>query len=140
MQLKQLLKQMILALIGGTIYVLIEMMWRGYSHVSMFLLGSICFIFLGSLNESFSWDLGMIWQMFMGANFITVCELITGIIVNIWLKLEVWDYSGLPFNFMGQICLAYYGAWVFLSGIGIVVDDYLRHWLFDEEKPHYKIF
>ena len=140
MQLKQLLKQMILALIGGTIYVLIEFMWRGYSHVSMFLLGSICFIFLGSLNESFSWDLGMIWQMFMGANFITLCELITGVIVNIWLKLEVWDYSDLPFNFMGQICFAYYGAWVFLSGIGIVVDDYLRYWLFDEEKPHYKIF
>ena len=57
----------------------------------------------------------------------------------VWLELEVWDYSNLPFNFMGQICLPFSFAWTLLSGVAIVVDDYLRYLLFGEEKPHYKI-
>ena len=48
MRLKQMLKPIILALIGGTIYVLIELAWRGYSHVSMFILGALCFVLLGA--------------------------------------------------------------------------------------------
>lgn len=139
MRLKQILKPIILALIGGTIYVLIELAWRGYSHISMFVLGALCFVLLGGINEFFSWELGMIWQMLIGASIVTVLEFIVGVIVNIWLGLEVWDYSNLPLNFMGQICLPFSLAWVLLSGIAIVVDDYLRYWLFGEEKPHYKI-
>lgn len=139
MRLKQMLKPIILALIGGTIYVLIELAWRGYSHISMFLLGALCFVLLGGINEFFSWELGMIWQMLIGASIVTSLEFIVGVVVNIWLELEVWDYSNLPLNFMGQICLPFSLAWVLLSGIAIVVDDYLRYWLFGEEKPHYNI-
>ena len=62
-----------------------------------------------------------------------------GVIVNIWLKLGVWDYSGLPLNILGQVCLPFYFAWVGLSVVAIVFDDYLRYWFFGEEKPHYKI-
>lgn len=139
MRLKQMLKPIILALIGGTIYVLIELAWRGYSHISMFILGALCFVLLGGINEFFSWELGMIWQMLIGASIVTSLEFIVGVVVNIWLELEVWDYSNLPLNFMGQICLPFSLAWVLLSGIAIVVDDYLRYWLFGEEKPHYNI-
>jgi len=139
MRLKQMLKPIILALIGGTIYVLIELAWRGYSHISMFILGALCFVLLGGINEFFSWELGMIWQMLIGASIVTSLEFIVGAVVNIWLELEVWDYSNLPLNFMGQICLPFSLAWVLLSGIAIVVDDYLRYWLFGEEKPHYNI-
>lgn len=139
MRLKQMLKPIILALIGGTIYVLIELAWRGYSHSSMFVLGALCFVLLGGINEFFSWELGMIWQMLIGASIVTALEFVVGVIVNIWLEFEVWDYSNLPLNFMGQICLPFSLAWVLLSGIAIVVDDYLRYWLFGEEKPHYKI-
>jgi uncharacterized membrane protein len=134
-----MLKPIILALIGGTIYVLIELAWRGYSHISMFILGALCFVLLGGINEFFSWELGMIWQMLIGASIVTSLEFIVGAVVNIWLELEVWDYSNLPLNFMGQICLPFSLAWVLLSGIAIVVDDYLRYWLFGEEKPHYNI-
>ena len=126
MRLKQMLKPIILALIGGTIYVLIELAWRGYSHISMFILGALCFVLLGGINEFFSWELGMIWQMLIGASIVTSLEFIVGAVVNIWLELEVWDYSNLPLNFMGQICLPFSLAWVLLSGIAIVVDDYLR--------------
>lgn len=139
MQLKQMLKLIILALIGGTVYVLIELVWRGHSHISMFILGALCFVLLGGINEFFSWELGIVWQMLMGASIVTVLEFIVGIIVNIWLGLEIWDYSNLPFNFMGQICLPFSLAWTVLSGVAIIADDYLRYWLFGEEKPHYRI-
>lgn len=139
MQLKQILKLYILALIGGITYVLIELAWRGYSHISMFILGALCFVLLGGINEFLSWELGFVWQMLIGAGIVTILELIVGIVVNVWLGLEVWDYSNLPFNFMGQICLSFSFAWTLLSGVAIVVDDYLRYWLFGEEKPHYKI-
>lgn len=139
MQLKQILKLCILALIGGITYVLIELTWRGYSHISMFILGALCFVLLGGINEFLPWELGFVWQMLIGAGIVTILELIVGIVVNVWLGLEVWDYSNLPFNFMGQICLPFSFAWTLLSGVAIVVDDYLRYWLFGEEKPHYKI-
>lgn len=139
MQLKQILKLCILALIGGITYVLIELAWRGYSHISMFILGALCFVLLGGINEFLPWKLGFVWQMLIGAGIVTILELIVGIVVNVWLGLEVWDYSNLPFNFMGQICLPFSFAWALLSGVAIVVDDYLRYWLFGEEKPHYKI-
>ena len=139
MQLKQILKLCILALIGGITYVLIELAWRGYSHISMFILGALCFVLLGGINEFLPWELGFVWQMLIGAGIVTILDLIVGIVVNVWLGLEVWDYSNLPFNFMGQICLPFSFAWTLLSGVAIVVDDYLRYWLFGEEKPHYKI-
>ena len=139
MQLKQILKLCILALIGGITYVLIELAWRGYSHISMFILGALCFVLLGGINEFLPWELGFVWQMLIGAGIVTILELIVGIVVNVWLGLEGWDYSNLPFNFMGQICLPFSFAWTLLSGVAIVVDDYLRYWLFGEEKPHYKI-
>ena len=139
MQLKQILKLCILALIGGITYVLIELAWRGYSQISMFILGALCFVLLGGINEFLPWELGFVWQMLIGAGIVTILELIVGIVVNVWLGLEVWDYSNLPFNFMGQICLPFSFAWTLLSGVAIVVDDYLRYWLFGEEKPHYKI-
>lgn len=139
MQLKQILKLCILALIGGITYVSIELAWRGYSHISMFILGALCFVLLGGINEFLPWELGFVWQMLIGAGIVTILELIVGIVVNVWLGLEIWDYSNLPFNFMGQICLPFSFAWTLLSGVAIVVDDYLRYWLFGEEKPHYKI-
>lgn len=139
MQLKQILKLCVLALIGGITYMLIELAWRGYSHISMFILGSLCFLLLGGINEFLPWEFGFVWQMLIGAGIVTILELIFGIVVNVWLELEVWDYSNLPFNFMGQICLPFSFAWTLLSGVAIVVDDYLRYWLFGEEKPHYKI-
>ena len=125
MQLKQILKLCVLALIGGITYMLIELAWRGYSHISMFILGSICFLLLGGINEFLPWELGFVWQMLIGAGIVTILELIFGIVVNVWLELEVWDYSNLPFNFMGQICLPFSFAWTLLSGVAIVVDDYL---------------
>lgn len=103
------------------------------------ILGGLCFVSIGLINELFPWELGIVWQALIGGTLVTCLEFITGVIVNIWLKLGVWDYSGLPLNIMGQVCLPFYFAWVGLSVVAIVFDDYLRYWFFGEEKPHYKI-
>lgn len=138
-RLKVCLKLLVLAVIGGAIYVGIEMLWRGHSHPSMFILGGLCFVSIGLINELFPWELGIVWQALIGGTMVTCLEFITGVIVNIWLKLGVWDYSGLPLNILGQVCLPFYFAWFGLSVVAIVFDDYLRYWFFGEEKPHYKI-
>ena len=136
----KLLKFLILFLIGGFTYISIEIGFRGYSHISMFITGAICFILIGKLNEKYSWEMALISQMIISALIITSLELITGLIVNTWLHLNVWDYSSQPYNFKGQICLLFSNLWVLLSLIAIFIDDWLRYLLFKEEKPHYKIF
>lgn len=93
MTFRHVLKSTILAVIGGLIYILIELLWRGHTHISMFILGGVCFVAIGLINELFPWELGIVWQSMIGAVIVTVCEFITGLVVNVWLGLNVWDYS-----------------------------------------------
>ena len=124
--------------VGATIYVIIEKLYRGYSHWTMFLLGGICFIALGLINEVIPWDMPLLLQMFIGGIIITVLEFITGCVVNLWLGWNVWNYSELPFNLLGQISLFSSIGWVGLSLVGIVLDDFIRWKFFSEDKPHYR--
>lgn len=131
-------KFILLFLTGGNLYYLIEILWRGHSHFSMFILGGICFILIGLTNEYFSFEMPLWKQQLISTVIITFMELIAGIILNIWLGLNIWDYSNLKCNLLGQITLQYSILWFFLSLPAIILDDYLRYWLFDEEKPHYR--
>ena len=126
-----------LFLCGGGLYYTIEILWRGYSHWSMFILGGICFLLLGSLNEFFEWTLSFWKQCIIGACSITLLEFITGVLVNIILKLNVWDYSNIPGNILGQVCPLFTFFWLFLAALGIWLDDFLRWALFKEDFPHY---
>ena len=137
---KLLLKYLFLFLVGGAIYCVIELLYRGYTHPSMYILGGLCFIVCGLFNEIFEWDTPLLIQMLLSSIAITDLEFITGIIVNLILHLNVWDYSNIPFNLLGQICLPFCIIWFFLSLIGIVLDDYLRYYFFNEEKPKYKLW
>lgn len=133
-------RPLILFGIGGLLYYLIEILWRGYSHWTMFLLGGFCFVLIGLINEIFTFQIPLAKQMLISTVIITVAEFVCGCIVNLWLKWNVWDYSELPMNILGQICAPYSILWFFLSFIAIILDDYLRYWLFGEEKPEYKLF
>ena len=140
MKLKQYHKELILGLIGGLIYIGIEFLWRGYSHWTMFILGGACFVFLGRINEVIHWEMPLWKQALIGVVIITILEFVTGCIVNLLLGWNVWDYSNVPFNIMGQICVPYILLWIPISLIGIILDDYLRYWMFQEEKPSYCLF
>ena len=65
-RLKVCLKLLVLAVIGGAIYVGIEMLWRGHSHPSMFILVGLCFVSIGLINELFPWEVGIVWQALIG--------------------------------------------------------------------------
>ena len=118
----------ILFLIGGRLYTWIELLWRGWTHWTMFYLGGGCFVIMGLLNEyKFIWQQSLLMQSVVSAILITIFEFITGCIVNLWLGWQVWDYSSLPFNLYGQICLYYFLLWIPLSMAGIILDDWIRY-------------
>ena len=126
--------------IGAFLYLLIEIWYRGYTHWTMAILGGLCFVLVGFINEYLSWDTPLWLQGIIGAFIITSLEFAFGLVLNIWLGLGIWDYSKMPFNLLGQICLPFTIAWFFLAIVAIVLDDWLRHWFFGEEKPRYKLF
>lgn len=137
---RTILKHAVLALIGGCVYFLIELFWRGHSHWTMAVMGGVCFILIGDINEFIPWNMPLILQGGIGSVVITAMELFCGVVLNLWLKLDIWDYSTMPFNFLGQICLPFSLLWVALSIVAVILDDWLRYWLFKEERPTYKFF
>lgn len=135
-----LLKYFILFLVGGLVYVCLELIFRGRSNWTMILLGGLCFVYIGGINNWFDNNMSLIKQMSISAVIITVLEYICGYIVNIKLGWNVWDYSDMPFNIQGQICLPFTILWFFLSALAIILDDYLRYLWFNEDIPHYKLW
>lgn len=135
--LKKFFKYLFLFLFGGAAYISIEILYRGYSHWLMFIIGGLAFLMVGMLNEVFKWETPIEIQSIIGGGIITGIEFITGLIANIQFNMGIWDYSNLPLNVMGQICLPFTFIWILLSTVIIVIDDWLRYKLFDEEKPHY---
>lgn len=132
------LKYLFMFILGGFAYGAIENLTRGYSHISMFIAGGLCFILIGLINEVLPWDIAITTQMLISTGIITTIELITGLIVNVWLGLNVWDYSQLPYNYRGQICLLFSVLWFILSFFAILCDDYIRYYFMGEKKPRYK--
>lgn len=131
------LRPLLLIGIGGLLYVLIEMVFRGRSHWTMFLVGGLCFWLIGLINEVLPWEMPLWKQCIIGAVIVTAMEFLAGCVINLWLGWDVWDYSNMPFNVLGQICLPFSLLWILLSSVAIVLDDHLRYWMYGEEKPHY---
>ena len=134
---RQYLKEIFLAVNGGLLYIVLEAVWRGHSHWTMFFLGGLCFALIGLINEWIPWCMLLWQQACIGAAIITVLEFLTGCIVNLWMGWDVWDYSGMPLNLLGQICVPYILLWIPISLIAIALDDWLRYWMFGEERPYY---
>lgn len=134
---QRLAKYILLGGTGGAIYALIELAWRGYTHWTMILLGGLAFVLVGMINNVLPWEMRLQVQVAIGTAIVTGLEFTVGLIVNRWLGWNVWDYSDMWGNFMGQICPQYMVLWVPLVLAAIQLDDYLRYWAFGEDKPHY---
>lgn len=122
---KWLKKEFFIFIIFGISYFTLEILYRGYSHWTMILLGGIVSVLIGLINE-ITPNMRMWKQMFLGTILITVFEFILGYILNIKLGLGIWDYSNIPFNIMGQICLPFSFLWFVLSYFIIMLDDILK--------------
>lgn len=117
-------KNAVLFYLGGIAYMALELMFRGWSHGSMFLAGGTCFLLLGGLQEVRP-RLPLLLRAAMGSLAITSVELLAGLLVN--RGYRVWDYRGEPFNFHGQICLRFTLMWIPVS--------IAAFWLYDLVNP-----
>lgn len=102
--------------IGGAVYNMIEILWRGYTHWTMTITGGVCFAALYFLHV-YAIRLSFFMRCVLGACAITAAEFFAGCIVNLWLGWKVWDYSNVPFNLCGQVCLLYSFLWLALCAV-----------------------
>lgn len=130
----------------GTVYFFIEVAWktlRGRPDTiswTMLVLALILAIPLERCGAEMPWHAPLWLQGFVCGMGITAAELLAGLVLNVWLGLGIWDYSGLPFNLAGQICLPFFGIWCLLSMPAIVILDWLRYAVEGGERPHYSFF
>ena len=110
-------------LLGGTVYVGLEYMWRGRSHLSMFAAGGLCLVLVGHLGEVEP-KLPLYWRVLTGTAIITMVELGTGLLVN--REYKVWDYRDQPGNLWGQICPQYCLLWLPLSWLATQVYEKMQ--------------
>lgn len=136
---KKISEYLFLWALGGCIYYTFEMLFRGFSHWTMFLLGGTCFLFCAIQGLCVKWRDPLWLQVLRCTLFVTACEFITGMIVNKWLNLGIWDYSDQPFTLFGQICVPFTIIFSGLCAIGILLSGYLTHWLYHEVKPNYHV-
>lgn len=112
-----MLKRLLLLFgVCGTVYVLLELLYRGRSHISMFFAGGISAVGIWlCCNCRRMKNKCLLVKCALGSAFITAVEFITGAVVNLWLHLKVWDYSSMPWNLLGQICLPFSLIWFVLT-------------------------
>ena len=112
------MKYCFIYLFGALVYGLMELMWRGRTHWTMLICGGTCFCiiyFLSALPLPFA------VLCVLSAVSITAVEFFTGYIVNLRLRWQVWDYSDMRFNLMGQICPLFSALWLLLSVPGLLL-------------------
>lgn len=124
---------------GGLLYGLLEVLWRGYTHWTMLVLAWALCIPLDIANEHLPWDWPLWLQALVGGTVITAAELASGLILNVWLGLNVWNYSPLPGNLWGQICPQFWLLWCLLSAPVILLFDWLCYWLDGGARPTYRL-
>lgn len=124
-------KETIIFLIFGFLYICLELLYRGRTHISMFFVGGLCGVLIGLINDNTP-DISLFYQCILGTTIVTLIEFISGCYLNIYLGLGVWDYSHVPFNLLGQVCLPFSIIWMFLSIPVIYLDDYLKNKLLKE--------
>lgn len=135
----KIFRMAVLTFIGGLIYITVEVMFRGYTHWTMLVVGGICGCLVGELDDLIPWEMPFIAQCILGGLVVTAVEFVSGCIINIWLGWDVWDYSNLPFNLLGQVCIWFTFLWVLVCAVWIPVYDYINYSLFGGEKPRYSI-
>lgn len=124
-------KLLLWMLCGGMTYYAIEGVWHiphngGWANISMLAVGGLCFALVGAANQIPAfYNLPMRAQALIGACIALALEFASGCVLNLWLRLGLWDYSQMSFNIMGQICLTYGILWLLLMPLAIWLEDRL---------------
>ena len=121
----------------GTFYFTLEGIWRipkgGYANIVMLPIGGLCGICVGSINQIPKfYNMKVIYQSIIGAVITTIIEFISGLFLNCYLQLGIWDYSNLPFNILGQVCLPFSLIWFVIMPLCIWLEDKIRYVFWNE--------
>lgn len=135
---KNLAKYLTVFISGAIIYMCLELAWRGFTHWTMGILGGLCTVLIGLINEILPDDTPLLVQAPLASIIITTLEYYTGYILNIKLGLNIWDYSQMPLNVDGQVCLYASLLWMVLGIVAVILDDRVRS-LFGEDNIKHRL-
>lgn len=108
----KIFKYSLLFMMGGIGYGCLEVAYRKKTHWSMLLAGGLSFCAINKISEipnKKSWE-----KWLLGSAAVTTVEFVAGLIFNVWLHLNVWDYSKRALNYKGQICPLFSCLWFLL--------------------------
>ena len=131
---------------AGAVYFFLEVAWktlRGEPEAiswTMFLLAILLAVPLERFGAELPWEMPLALQALICGTAITVAELAAGMVLNVWLNMDVWDYSNMPGNLWGQICPQFWALWCVLSIGAIVALDWVRYAVEGGERPYYRLF
>lgn len=108
-----IIMSMVVFFLGSFFYGLTEYLYRGYTHWTMVITGGLVLLTFYFMTPVLL-NMSVIRAATIGALIITAYEFIVGIIVNKIFDWNVWDYSHLNGNILGQICPRYTFYWFFL--------------------------
>lgn len=117
---KNIEKYILIFLVGGFGYGLLEILFRGFTHWSMIITGGSALLILYLINLALP-NTPTILKALIGALSITIIEFSVGIIVNKVFSFGVWDYTGSPGNILGIITPSFSLIWFMISLIMISV-------------------
>ena len=137
----RLIKILIIWFIMGMIYFTIEGIWRipkgGYANIIMLPIGGLCGVIVGGINQLPQfYNMKVLLQSLIGAILVTIVEFLAGCLLNLLFNLGIWDYSNMPFNLLGQICLPFTLLWFIIMPFCIWLEDRVRYLVFSEGKPY----
>lgn len=117
--------------VGALAYGALEVLYRGFTHWTMPLVGGFCFLLLYLISIK---SRDPLWKKcIMGGAVITAVEFVAGSLINIRLGWNVWSYSGMYANLMGQICLGFSICWTVISIPCIAFCGVLKRYLFSPQ-------
>jgi len=118
-------RMLVFFVLGSAGYPVLEILWRGHTHWSMALAGGVCFSLI-SLTASCFRRLPLPWRAAVCALGVTAVELVFGVVFNLLLGMNVWDYSDRLFHLWGQICPLFTLLWWLLSLLLLPLTDRLN--------------
>lgn len=130
---------------GGTVYFLLEVAYKtATGHPdriswTMLVLAVVLCVPVERAGYQLPWETPLWLQALCCAVLVTLVEFIAGCVLNLWIGLDIWDYSDIPFNLLGQICFPFSVVWLVLCFLFIVVFDWMRYAVIGGDKPTYSI-
>ena len=122
----------------GAVYVALEILFRGRSHPAMLIVGGLCGVLVGAINQRPGfYRAPVIVQAMIGALIVLAVEFVSGCVLNLWLGRDIWDYSNQPGNVLGQICPVFGLLWFLIMPLAIWAEDTARWLIWAYERAVY---